>query len=70
MSLEDRQRLDAYDFNRSSWSTLPPVLSRESKRLDHIAAQAERDRQQRKAIELYEADLIAHAKQGQIGPQP
>lgn len=55
-SFESRQRQTMSDYNRSSFSYLPPVLSRESRRLDQIAAEDERQRQQRKAIEAMEAD--------------
>jgi hypothetical protein len=61
MTFEERQRQTMADFTRSSWSTLPPVLSRESRRLDEIAAMIERDRQQRRAIEAMEADEARNA---------
>ena len=59
-----RQRQSMADFNRSAFRYEPPGFSREAKRLDAIAAEAERQRQQRKAIDAMEADLIAHAKSG------
>lgn len=69
MSLEDRQRKAMMDFNRSSFTPpAPPAFSPAHKRLDAIAAADERDRQQRKQVELMEADLIAYAKQGELKP--
>ena len=73
MTLEDRQRLAAYDFNRSAH--IPPTSPARAK-LDLALLQAERDRQQRQRIEAmetdmrqtcgYMADLIEHAKSGEF----
>ena len=54
---------------RSGFTPTPPGFSREARRLDAIAAADERDRQQRKQIGAMEADLIAHAKQGEMKPR-
>ena len=71
MTLEHRQRLSMADFNRSAFSPRPPCLSREAKRLDEIAAEAQRQRQQAEAIRQMTADmadLIDHAKAGEFKP--
>jgi hypothetical protein len=68
MTFEDRQRQTMADYRRSSFAVIPPGHSRQARRLDEIAAADARDRQQRKAIEAMEADLITFAKRGQIGP--
>jgi hypothetical protein len=64
MTLEDRQRQAAYDFKRSSFTPTPTSIAQA--KLDLALVQAERDRQQAKAIAAMEADLIAHAKQGEL----
>jgi hypothetical protein len=66
---QDRQRQTIADFNRSSLRTEPPGFSAASRRLDAIAAADERARQQREAIELMNAELIAYAKRGEMGPK-
>jgi hypothetical protein len=66
MSLEQRQRQTMEDFNRSSFRHEPPGFSREARRLDEIAAANERHRQEQAQAARVEADLIAHAKQGEF----
>jgi hypothetical protein len=57
------------DYNRRIFRREPPGFSLEAKRLDEIAAADARRRQEAKAVELMEADLIAHAKQGELRPE-
>jgi len=69
MTLEDRQRRAMMDFNRSSFTPTPPVFSPAWKRLDAIAAEAQRQRQQAEAIRQMTAemaDLVEHAKAGEF----
>jgi len=66
---QDRHRQTIADYNRSAHRTEPPGFSTASRRLDAIAAADERARQQREAIELMNAELIAHAKRGEMGPK-
>jgi hypothetical protein len=68
-SFEQRQRQTMADYNRSAFRTEPPGFSSASKRLDAIAAADERARQQAKQVELMNAELIAHAKRGEMGPK-
>jgi hypothetical protein len=57
------------DYNGAAFRTEPPGFSAASKRLDAIAAADERARQQARQIELMNAELIAHAKRGEMGPR-
>jgi hypothetical protein len=59
MTLEYRQRQSMADFNRSAFRHELPGFSRESKRLDAIAAEAERQRQQAEAIRQMNADMAS-----------
>jgi hypothetical protein len=66
---QSRQRQSMADFRRSAFRHEPPGFSCEAKRLDAIAAEAERQRQQQEAIRQMTAemaDLIEHAKQGEF----
>jgi hypothetical protein len=63
---QDRHRQTIADYNRSAHRTEPPGFSAQSRRLDAIAAADERARQQRKTIEQMDAELIAHAKSGEL----
>jgi len=66
---QDRQRQTIADYNRSALRAEPPGFSAASRRLDAIAAADERARQQAKQVQLMEAELIAHAKRGEMGPK-
>jgi hypothetical protein len=65
---QDRSRQTLADYNRSALRTEPPGFSAQSRRLDAIAAADERARQQAKQVELMNAELIAHAKGGELSP--
>jgi len=76
MTFEDRQRQTMADYKRSSFGApmsytvrprpatmvAPPGVSRQSKRLDEIAAESARQRQQRDAIAAMEAEMTQKAK--------
>jgi hypothetical protein len=61
-----RPRQTIADFNAAAHRREPPGFSRQSKRLDEIAAADERHRQEQAQIALMEAELIAYAKQGEM----
>jgi len=68
-SFEPRQRQTLADYSRAALRNEPPGFSAASRRLDAIAAADERARQQAKQIEIMNAELIAHAKRGEMGPK-